>query len=119
MGFHVCFEVVGLGEGFETYFASMAFDLIVQLHVFREFVVVYKHLVANCTNVGLEVGVTNAHVLDQFRRVVELGLTDLTVQRMGSHVGCQIILLVKSLLTYRTSERPFISMRSNVRFKIV
>lgn len=66
----------------------MAFDLVVQLHVLREFVVVCEHFVANRTNVGLEVGVANAHVLDQFRRVVELGLADLADQGVRSHVSC-------------------------------
>lgn len=66
----------------------MPFDLVVLLHVFREFVVVREHFVTNRTNVGLKVGVANTHVLDQFRWVVELGLADLADQGVRSHVSC-------------------------------
>lgn len=87
--------------------------------MFREFVVVCEHFVANCTNVWLEVGVANAHVLDQFRWVVELGLADLADQGVRSHVSCKVVLLVESLFADGTSKRPFICMRSNVRLEVV
>lgn len=97
----------------------MAFDLVVQLHVLREFVVVCEHFVADCTNVGLEVGVANAHVLDQFRWVVELGLADLADQGVRPHMSCKIVLLIESLFADGTSKWTLVSVRSNVRLKVV